>query len=85
MQSVTKLKKVIQDSKETVVESDVRSRMQPLKEQIRGYWDQMGQVDLLLLLLFETSVSLSLRVLVMNGSSNLVSGCFKFLRKQKRE
>ncbi|KAI3915893.1 hypothetical protein MKW98_004334 [Papaver atlanticum] len=34
MQSATKLKKVIQDSKETVVESDVRSRMQPLKEQI---------------------------------------------------
>ncbi|XWS45008.1 hypothetical protein CRYUN_Cryun15aG0098800 [Craigia yunnanensis] len=32
VQSVTKLKKIIQDSKETVVESDVRSRMQPLKD-----------------------------------------------------
>ena len=32
VQSATKLKKIIQDSKETVVESDVRSRMQPLKD-----------------------------------------------------
>ncbi|KAL5755308.1 hypothetical protein ACOSP7_023528 [Xanthoceras sorbifolium] len=32
MQSTTKLKKIIQDSKETCVESDVQSRMQPLKE-----------------------------------------------------
>ncbi|KAF8377347.1 hypothetical protein HHK36_030724 [Tetracentron sinense] len=33
VQSATKLKKIIQDSKETAVESDVRSRMQPLKDQ----------------------------------------------------
>ncbi|KAL1073634.1 hypothetical protein V6Z11_D11G236100 [Gossypium hirsutum] len=32
VQTATKLKKIIQDSKETVVESDVRSRMQPLKD-----------------------------------------------------
>ncbi|KAM5573473.1 hypothetical protein ABKV19_013159, partial [Rosa sericea] len=34
LQSATKLKKILQDSKETVVESDVRSRMQPLKDQL---------------------------------------------------
>ncbi|KAA3473775.1 Ribosomal protein L10 family protein isoform 2 [Gossypium australe] len=32
VQTATKLKKIIQDSKETVVESDVRSRIQPLKD-----------------------------------------------------
>ncbi|KAL4333355.1 hypothetical protein GQ457_07G004150 [Hibiscus cannabinus] len=32
VQTATKLKKIIQDSKETVVESDVRNRMQPLKD-----------------------------------------------------
>ncbi|GMJ04019.1 hypothetical protein like AT4G24610 [Hibiscus trionum] len=32
IQTATKLKKIIQDSKETVVESDVRGRMQPLKD-----------------------------------------------------
>ncbi|KAK9136123.1 hypothetical protein Syun_015453 [Stephania yunnanensis] len=34
MQSATKMKKIIQDSKETAVESDVRSRMQLLREQL---------------------------------------------------
>ncbi|PQQ10519.1 uncharacterized protein Pyn_37378 [Prunus yedoensis var. nudiflora] len=34
LQSSTKLKKILQDSKETVVESDVRSRMQLLKDQL---------------------------------------------------
>ncbi|XP_020235185.1 uncharacterized protein LOC109815018 [Cajanus cajan] len=34
LQNTTKLKKILQDSKETVVESDLRSRMQPLKEQL---------------------------------------------------
>ncbi|KAJ7965795.1 Pesticidal crystal cry8Ba protein [Quillaja saponaria] len=34
LQSSTKLKKILQDSKETVVESDVRARMQPLKDQL---------------------------------------------------
>jgi len=33
-QSATKIKKVIQDSKDVVVESDIRNRMQPLKEQL---------------------------------------------------
>ncbi|KAE8718175.1 Ribosomal protein L10 family protein isoform 2 [Hibiscus syriacus] len=32
VQTATKLRKIIQDSKETVVESDLRNRMQPLKE-----------------------------------------------------
>ncbi|KAJ9670217.1 hypothetical protein PVL29_026641 [Vitis rotundifolia] len=32
VQSATKLKKIIQDSEETMVESDVQSRMQPLKD-----------------------------------------------------
>ncbi|KAF3446002.1 hypothetical protein FNV43_RR11180 [Rhamnella rubrinervis] len=34
LQSATKLKKILQDSKENVVESDVRNRMQPLKDQL---------------------------------------------------
>lgn len=34
LQSSTKLKKILQDSKENVVEADVRSRMQLLKEQL---------------------------------------------------
>ncbi|KAI4307474.1 hypothetical protein L6164_030656 [Bauhinia variegata] len=34
LQNATKLKKILQDSKESVVESDIRSRMQPLKEQL---------------------------------------------------
>ncbi|KAJ7958937.1 Pesticidal crystal cry8Ba protein [Quillaja saponaria] len=34
LQNTTKLKKILQDSKETVVESDVRARMQPLKDQL---------------------------------------------------
>ncbi|OIT28396.1 PREDICTED: uncharacterized protein LOC109212700 [Nicotiana attenuata] len=34
LQSNTKLKKILQDSKESVIESDIRSKMQPLKEQL---------------------------------------------------
>lgn len=34
MQNTTKLKKIIQDSKELVIESDIRNRMQALKDQL---------------------------------------------------
>lgn len=34
LQNATKLKKILQESKETVGESDVRSRMQPLKDML---------------------------------------------------
>ncbi|XP_023535679.1 uncharacterized protein LOC111797041 isoform X1 [Cucurbita pepo subsp. pepo] len=34
LQSATKLKKILQDSKEAVIESEIRSRMQPLKDQL---------------------------------------------------
>ncbi|KAF7817018.1 plant/MNA5-17 protein [Senna tora] len=34
LQNTTKLKKILQDSKETVIESDLRVRMQPLKDQL---------------------------------------------------
>ncbi|XP_052190271.1 uncharacterized protein LOC127799978 isoform X2 [Diospyros lotus] len=34
LQNATKLKKILQDSKATVAESDIRTRMQPLKEQL---------------------------------------------------
>lgn len=64
---MTKLKKIIQDAKENVIESDLRQRMQPLKEMLtntinqlhsvleaqvfvmvcRGFWDRMGQVEIL--------------------------------------
>ncbi|XAR48510.1 hypothetical protein NMG60_11031358 [Bertholletia excelsa] len=36
LQSATKLKKILQDSKGSVVESDIRSRMQPLKDQLKN-------------------------------------------------
>ncbi|KAK9284724.1 hypothetical protein L1049_023901 [Liquidambar formosana] len=49
VQSATKLKKIIQGSKETVVESDVRSRMQPLKELLAKTIDHLHIV-------FETQV-----------------------------
>ncbi|KAF5185958.1 pesticidal crystal cry8Ba protein [Thalictrum thalictroides] len=49
LQGATKLKKIIQDSKETVVESDVRSRMQPLKDQLSNTIDHLHTV-------FETHV-----------------------------
>ncbi|KAA0038672.1 uncharacterized protein E5676_scaffold455G005750 [Cucumis melo var. makuwa] len=34
LQSATKLKKILQDSKEAVIESEIRNRMQPLKDQL---------------------------------------------------
>lgn len=48
-QSATKLKKVIQDSKETVIESDIRNRMQPLKDQLKKTVDHLHSI-------FETHV-----------------------------
>ncbi|KAL5714311.1 hypothetical protein ACHQM5_016292 [Ranunculus cassubicifolius] len=44
LESRTKVKKIIQDSKETVVESDVRSRMQPLKDQLSNTIDNLHTV-----------------------------------------
>ncbi|XP_027078388.1 uncharacterized protein LOC113778164 [Coffea eugenioides] len=41
LQPSTKLKKIIQDAKENVVESDVRSRMQPLKDLLEKMIDQL--------------------------------------------
>lgn len=52
MQSATKIKKIIQDSKETVIESDIRNRMQPLKDQLMKTIDHLHSV-------FETHVFLS--------------------------
>ncbi|XP_047327055.1 uncharacterized protein LOC124930749 [Impatiens glandulifera] len=34
LQNATKLKKILQDSKESVIESDIRNRIQPLKDQL---------------------------------------------------
>lgn len=34
MQNTTKLKKIIQDSKDLVIESDIRNRMQALRDQL---------------------------------------------------
>ena len=44
VQSATKLKKIIQDSEETMVESDVHSRMQPLKDLLTKTIDQLYTV-----------------------------------------
>ncbi|KAF5456023.1 hypothetical protein F2P56_025539 [Juglans regia] len=53
LQNATKLKKILQDSKETVVESDVRSRMQPLKEQLTDTINHLHTI-------FETHVFIAL-------------------------
>ncbi|XP_059637232.1 uncharacterized protein LOC132279312 [Cornus florida] len=49
LESATKLKKILQDSKESVVESDIRSRMQPLKDQLKDTMNHLHTV-------FETHV-----------------------------
>ncbi|KAL6526394.1 hypothetical protein OROHE_015403 [Orobanche hederae] len=51
LHNTTKLKKIIQDAKENVIESDFRQRMQPLKEMISSTIDQLYAV-------FETQVFL---------------------------
>ncbi|XP_058088155.1 uncharacterized protein LOC131235065 [Magnolia sinica] len=43
-QNATKLKKIIQDSKEVVIESDIRNRMQPLKDQLMKTIDHLHTV-----------------------------------------
>lgn len=53
LQNTTKLKKILQDSKETVVESDLRSRMQPLKEQLADTISHLHSV-------FETHVFIAI-------------------------
>ncbi|KAL6552141.1 hypothetical protein OROGR_008295 [Orobanche gracilis] len=44
LHSVTKLKKIIQDAKENVIESDLRRRMQPLKELLANTIDELHSV-----------------------------------------
>ncbi|MCL7032901.1 hypothetical protein MKW94_025525 [Papaver nudicaule] len=44
VQNVTKLKKILQEFKETVIESDVRSRIQPLKDQITKTIDHLHSI-----------------------------------------
>ncbi|RZC45585.1 hypothetical protein C5167_038542 [Papaver somniferum] len=44
VQNVTKLKKILQEFKETVTESDVRSRIQPLKDQLTKTIDHLHSV-----------------------------------------
>ncbi|XP_044510377.1 uncharacterized protein LOC123228931 isoform X2 [Mangifera indica] len=44
LQSATKLKKILQDSKETVGESDIRVRMQPLKDQLTNTINRLHTV-----------------------------------------
>lgn len=53
LQSSTKLKKILQDSKETVVESDVRNKMQPLRDQLTSTMNHLHTV-------FETHVFVAL-------------------------
>lgn len=49
LQNTTKLKKILQEAKESVVESDIRGRMQPLKDQLTNTINQLQSV-------FETHV-----------------------------
>lgn len=44
MQNATKLKKIIQDSKDTMVESDIRNKMQPLKDLLMKTIDHLQTV-----------------------------------------
>ncbi|XP_047971704.1 uncharacterized protein LOC125214638 isoform X2 [Salvia hispanica] len=44
LHNVTKLKKIIQDAKENVIESDLRQRMQPLKEMLTNTINQLHSV-----------------------------------------
>ncbi|KAL7208179.1 hypothetical protein ACSBR1_030014 [Camellia fascicularis] len=53
LQNATKLKKILQDSKETVVESDVRSRMQTLKDQLTSTMNHLHTI-------FESHVFISI-------------------------
>lgn len=53
MQSATKLKKILQDSKESAVESDVQNRMQPLKDQLTSTINHLHTV-------FETHVFIAI-------------------------
>ncbi|BAT81923.1 hypothetical protein VIGAN_03183600 [Vigna angularis var. angularis] len=53
LQNTTKLKKILQESKETVVESDLRSRMQPLKDQLASTISHLHSV-------FETHVFIAI-------------------------
>ncbi|XP_050204886.1 uncharacterized protein LOC126654923 [Mercurialis annua] len=53
LQNSTKLKKILQESKESVVESDIRSRMQPLKDQLTNTINQLHSV-------FETHVFIAI-------------------------
>ncbi|KAF5740162.1 hypothetical protein HS088_TW11G00228 [Tripterygium wilfordii] len=52
-QSATKLKKLLQESKENVVESDIRSRMQPLRDQLTNTVNHLHTV-------FETNVFIAI-------------------------
>lgn len=53
LQNTTKLKKILQESKETVVESDLRSRMQTLKDQLASTISHLHSV-------FETHVFIAI-------------------------
>ncbi|KAK9758272.1 hypothetical protein RND81_01G219800 [Saponaria officinalis] len=53
LQSATKIKKILQDSKESVGESDVRNRMQPLKEQLTSTISHLHSI-------FETHVFIAI-------------------------
>ncbi|XP_057725923.1 uncharacterized protein LOC130941436 [Arachis stenosperma] len=53
LQNTTKLKKILQDSKETVVESDLRGRIQPLNEQLASTISHLHSI-------FETHVFIAI-------------------------
>lgn len=53
LQNSTKLKKILQDSKESVAESEIRSRMQPLTEQLTNSVNHLHTI-------FETHVFIAI-------------------------
>lgn len=76
LHNATKLKKIIQDAKENVVESDLRRRMQTLKELLVSTIDQLHAV-------LETQVF----VIVCRGfwdRMGQVESCLKHIHKSSR-
>ncbi|KAK6938085.1 hypothetical protein RJ641_031593 [Dillenia turbinata] len=69
LQNTTKLKKILQDSKETVVESDVRARMQLLIDQLTSTITQLHPI-------FETHVFIAICQRYWDRMGQILDDCF---------
>lgn len=98
MQSTTKLKKIIQDSKGLVLESDIRGRMQELNDQLIGAINHVHKVSEVHVFVAicrgfwdrmgqvnERSIEPSFLLLSYELLTNLGLGCLEFPGKPQRE